>query len=102
MNDLTAAKQHLAQKISYVESLYNKSIENTHELTVKLDDVTEECEKQLHHIKGLEITIKEYQKYFNETNSKGSSLDASLENLDDSYAMAIANLSSEFWKLFFA
>lgn len=98
MNDLTAAKQHLAEKFAYVEAQYNKSIASTHEMTVKLEDVTDECEKQLQHIKGLEITIKEYQKYFNESNSKGNSLDASSDNLDDSYAIAMANLSSEFSK----
>lgn len=95
MNDLTNAKQNLAEKFSYVESQYNKSIDCTNNLTVKLDAVTDDCEKQLQHIKGLEITIKEYQKYFNESSSKGNSLDASLDNLDDSYAIAMANLSSE-------
>lgn len=94
--DLAASKQHLDEKFSYVESLYNKSIECTNDLTVKLEAATDDCEKKHQHIKGLEITIKEYQKYFNESSSKGNSLDASSDNLDDSYAIHMANISSEF------
>lgn len=97
IDDLSASKKYLAEKISYVELQYNKSVECTNDLTLKLEEVTEECEKQLQHIKGLEITIKDYQKHFNESSSKGNSLDGSSDNLDDSYAIAMANMNmSEF------
>jgi len=71
-------------------------METTSFLTGKLDEVNEDCDKKLQHIEGLEITIKEYQKYFNDMNSKGASLDVSSENLDDSYAIAMASMPSKF------
>ncbi|KAJ6638168.1 hypothetical protein Bhyg_10901 [Pseudolycoriella hygida] len=93
LNDLKAAKQHFADKFSYVQSEYKKSIEITHNLNVKLEELNEDNEKKLQHIKGLEITLKEYQKYFNESNSKGSSLNTSVDNLEDSYTLAMAMLN---------
>ncbi|KAG4067391.1 hypothetical protein HA402_015827 [Bradysia odoriphaga] len=93
VDDLTTAKQHFAEKLSLVESQYNKSIECSAELADKLEQLTETCDKQQEHIKGLEINIKEYQKYFNESSSKGNSLETSSDNLEDSFALAMASLA---------
>lgn len=98
VNDLVSAKKHLGEKLEYVQSQYNNAVATSTELSIKFDELSEMSEKQAQHIKGLEITIKDYHKYFNETTGPrgNGSLDTSSENLDDSYALAIASLPREF------